>query len=117
MKPRTYNYNDEVYGEEKTEIEKSDSGLVSTQLKAKSQVKSKRKPKKRFAGFLAQELKEIFPEMVGASAIKGQQYYDANLSNLQIYLVKAMQEQQSMINDLKKVVKRLKNKINKLEKK
>ncbi len=52
-------------------------------------------------GFIAQEVKQIFPEMVGVDSIKGQAYCDLNLSNLQVYLVKAMQEQQMIIDSLK----------------
>lgn len=52
-------------------------------------------------GFIAQEIKEIFPEMVGSKVIKGKEYYDLNLSNLQVYMVKAMQEQQVIIEKLK----------------
>ncbi|MFY9310607.1 MAG: tail fiber domain-containing protein [Bacteroidia bacterium] len=52
-------------------------------------------------GFIAQEVKQIFPEMVGVDTVKGQAYCDLNLSNLQVYLVKAMQEQQKQIESLK----------------
>lgn len=52
-------------------------------------------------GFVAQEIREVFPEMVGSVEINGEEYLDLNLTNLQVYLVKAMQEQQQMINDLK----------------
>lgn len=57
-------------------------------------------------GFIAQEVKEIFPEMVGTSIVKDKEYFDLNLSNLQIYLVKAMQEQQVIIDSLKKTISR-----------
>ncbi|MEO5355339.1 MAG: tail fiber domain-containing protein, partial [Magnetococcus sp. XQGC-1] len=50
-------------------------------------------------GFVAQELKEVFPEMVGTVTINGTDYYDTNLSNLQLYLLKGIQEQQQQIND------------------
>ncbi len=43
-------------------------------------------------GFVAQDLKEIFPNMVGTTMINGTEYYDTNLSALPIYLVKAIQE-------------------------
>ena len=55
-------------------------------------------------GFIAQEVKEIFPEMVGCVKVKGKEYYDLNLSNLQIYMVKAMQEQQKMIEEQKEII-------------
>jgi len=50
-----------------------------------------------YKGFIAQEVKTIFPEMVGYVEVKGKKYYDLNLSNLQVYLVKGMQEQQQII--------------------
>ncbi len=43
-------------------------------------------------GFIAQEIKNIFPEMVGEVAIEGVSYYDTNLTNLQVYLVDAVKE-------------------------
>ncbi len=43
-------------------------------------------------GFIAQQLQNIFPEMVGTTTINGTEYLDTNLSALPIYLVKAMQE-------------------------
>ena len=56
-------------------------------------------------GFIAQEVKEIFPEMVGSVKLKeGKEYYDLNLSNLQVYMVKAMQEQQQLINEQKQTI-------------
>ena len=48
---------------------------------------------RRISGFIAQELMEVFPDMV--STMKrddGGEYYDTNLSNLDLYLVKAIQE-------------------------
>jgi len=47
---------------------------------------------RRISGFIAQELKEVFPDMVGTIKIKNIEYYDTNLSNLTLYLVKAIQE-------------------------
>ena len=54
----------------------------------------------RFAGFVAQELQEIFPEMVGTTIIDEQEYLDSNLSRLPVYLVKALQEQQEIIKSI-----------------
>lgn len=68
-------------------------------------------------GFIAQEVKEVFPEMVGTSTVKGKEYYDLNLSNLQVYMVKAMQEQQQVIEDLKKQNKEMMTRLDALEKK
>ena len=55
-------------------------------------------------GFIAQELQEVFPEMIGHIEIDGTEYLDTNLSALPIYLTKAIQEQNSLVrintNDL-----------------
>jgi hypothetical protein len=56
---------------------------------------------RRISGFIAQELKEIFPDMVGKININGLEYYDTNLSNLPLYLVKAFQKMQEEIEILK----------------
>ena len=56
---------------------------------------------RRISGFIAQELKEIFPEMVGTINIEGQEYYDTNLSNLSLYLVKGIQELYKELKELK----------------
>jgi hypothetical protein len=47
---------------------------------------------RRISGFIAQELMEVFPDMVGTINKKDFEYYDTNLSNLNLYLVKAIQE-------------------------
>jgi hypothetical protein len=55
-------------------------------------------------GFIAQELQEVFPDMIGHTTINGTDYLDTNLSSLPIFLTKAIQEQQHLIeintNDL-----------------
>ncbi|MEO1628180.1 MAG: tail fiber domain-containing protein, partial [Bacteroidota bacterium] len=56
-----------------------------------------------FRGFIAQELREVFPDMVGEIQLADNTYLDANLSALPIYLVKAMQEQQTLIDELREV--------------
>ena len=65
---------------------------------------------RRISGFIAQELQEVFPEMVGTIKINDTEYYDTNTSNLQLYLVKAIQEQQSQITSLQAEIETLKNK-------
>ncbi|MFY9159690.1 tail fiber domain-containing protein [Aquirufa ecclesiirivi] len=60
-------------------------------------------------GFVAQELKEIFPEMVGAIMVNEEEYYDTNLSNLPLYTVMAVQELSKQIELLKSEIKLLKN--------
>ena len=47
---------------------------------------------RKLHGFIAQDLKEVFPEMVAETKIGGKNFLDTNLSFLQIYLVKAIQE-------------------------
>jgi len=47
---------------------------------------------KRRSGFIAQELKEVFPEMVGTTKIDNVEYLDTNLSDLNLHLVLAIQE-------------------------
>lgn len=68
-------------------------------------------------GFIAQEVREIFPEMVGTVRVNGNEYYDLNLSNLPVYLVKAMQEQQNIIMDLKAQLESYKARLEALENK
>jgi hypothetical protein len=65
---------------------------------------------RRISGFIAQELQEVFPEMVGTIKINDTEYYDTNTSNLQLYLVKAIQEQQSLITSLQTRIEQLENK-------
>ena len=65
---------------------------------------------RRISGFIAQELMEVFPDMVGTIKKDDVEYYDTNLSNLTLYLVKAIQEQQAQIEELKAQVQTLLNK-------
>jgi hypothetical protein len=50
------------------------------------------------AGFIAQELETVFPDMVGTTTIKDTEYLDTNLSNLNLYLVKAIQELKVLVD-------------------
>ncbi|CAB5194427.1 Intramolecular chaperone auto-processing domain containing protein [uncultured Caudovirales phage] len=56
---------------------------------------------RRISGFIAQELMEVFPDMVGTIKKDDIEYYDTNLSNLTLYLVKAVQELNQQNQDLK----------------
>lgn len=57
-------------------------------------------------GFIAQELQEIFPDMVGeAKGPDGEKYLTTNLSNLTLYLVQAIKEQQTQIETLQAKLK------------
>lgn len=60
-------------------------------------------------GFIAQEIKEVFPEMVGTVNIEGTEYFDLNLSNLPVYTIKAIQEQQALIQQLLQRIEHLEN--------
>ena len=50
------------------------------------------------SGFIAQELELICPEMVGTTEIDGVEYLDTNTSNLNLLLVKAIQELKAIID-------------------
>jgi hypothetical protein len=62
-------------------------------------------------GFIAQELKEVFPGMVGKVVIDGTEYLDTDLSALQIHLVRAVQEQQALIEELRGELSKLKDEV------
>jgi len=57
-------------------------------------------------GFIAQEIRQVFPEMVSEmkASADSVQYLDLNVSHLQVYLVKALQEQQAIIEAQKKEI-------------
>lgn len=61
-------------------------------------------------GFIAQEIRTVFPEMVSEmkTSPDSVQYLDLDVSHLQVYLVKAMQEQQAIINAQKAEIDALK---------
>jgi len=50
-------------------------------------------------GFIAQDLQNIFPEMVGKTTINGIEYLDTNLSGLPIFTIKALQELNTKFDD------------------
>jgi len=87
LKPSTFDYNDKYY---------------------KVTGYTREKENRKLAGFVAQEIKQVFPEMVNERKLSGENYLDTNLTNLQIYLVKAIQEQQRHINELELEIKDLK---------
>ncbi|MFA7151847.1 MAG: tail fiber domain-containing protein [Candidatus Paceibacterota bacterium] len=66
---------------------------------------------RRVTGLIAQDLRNIFPEMVGTTTINGTEYLDTNLSALPLYTIKAIQEQQKEIEYLKAEIEQLKSKI------
>jgi hypothetical protein len=61
---------------------------------------------RRISGFIAQELQEIFPEMVGTLKLNDEEYLDTNLSNLSLYLVKAIQELSAKNTALEEILQR-----------
>jgi hypothetical protein len=63
---------------------------------------------RRISGFIAQELMEVFPDMVGTITKDDIEYYDTNLSNLNLYLVKAIQELKATNDDLQTQINELK---------
>lgn len=52
---------------------------------------------KTITGFVAQDLEQIFPDMVGRTINNQVEYLNTNLSALPIYIVKAIQEQNNLI--------------------
>lgn len=70
-------------------------------------------------GFIAQELKEFFPEMVDEAPLKADKNVPASIDNqmgvsysqISVIAIKAIQEQQEMILELKKEIDLLKNKL------
>jgi hypothetical protein len=61
-------------------------------------------------GFIAQEIQQVFPEMVSEmkESPDSVKYLDLDVSHLQVYLVKALQEQQAIINAQKAEIDALK---------
>jgi hypothetical protein len=92
LKPSTFKYNEKYY--EITGYTKEDNKLC---------------------GFIAQEIQGVFPEMVTDRKIGGEGYLDTNLTNLQIYLVKAIQEQQGIIKSQQAEIDQLKSRLDNLE--
>jgi hypothetical protein len=68
-------------------------------------------------GFIAQEIQKVFPEMVSEmkTSPDSVKYLDLDVSHLQVYLVKALQEQQAIIEAQKKENKSQKAEIESLK--
>lgn len=64
----------------------------------------------KYIGVVAQELEEIFPELV-AETNTVERFKSVNYSNLTILLIKAFQEQQVLINNLNASLEELENEI------
>nr|HPN32060.1 tail fiber domain-containing protein [bacterium] len=71
--------------------------------------------KKKFFGFIAQELQQIFPEMVGEIELNNEKYLDSNLSSLPVYLLQAIKEQGEIIEKSKIKMEELENIVNQLK--
>jgi len=65
----------------------------------------------KYIGVLAQELEELFPELVLETNTQ-ERFKSVNYSNLTIMLIKAFQEQQVLINNLNATLEELENKKN-----
>jgi hypothetical protein len=76
LKPRSFNYNELSGYDEETRA-------------------------RTVSGFIAQELMLVCPEMVGTTEIDGVEYLDTNTSNLNLLLVKAIQELKAELDELK----------------
>ncbi len=92
LKPSTFNYNEKYY-----------------------QITGYSRENRKLCGFVAQEVQEVFPEMVKERQFGKEAYLDTNLTNLQIYLVKAIQEQQDIIKAQQTEIDGLKVRLDKLE--
>lgn len=68
-------------------------------------------------GFMAQELQEVFPELVGSFVDREthKEYMNVNYNGLTVVAIKAIQEQQTELNALKKENEELKAKFQSLE--
>ncbi|MDD5097678.1 MAG: tail fiber domain-containing protein, partial [Candidatus Omnitrophica bacterium] len=94
LKPSAFDYNDKYY-----------------------QLTGYSKDGRKLYGFVAQEMQEVFPEMVKEQQLGKETYLDTNLTNLQVYLVKAIQEQQDLIKEQQLEINALKARLDKLEEK
>jgi len=94
LKPSTFNYNDKYFS------------LTGYDAKTKNTL----------YGFIAQDIIKVFPDMVNERELKdGNKYYDTNLSSLQIYLVKAIQEMNEKISGQRKAIDEEQRQLDKLE--
>jgi hypothetical protein len=75
LRPVTFNYNDLTGYDEETRA-------------------------RRVSGFIAQELREVFPTMVGTTTINGVEYLDTNTSDLSLYLILGIQELDASLEEL-----------------
>ncbi|MEA2112635.1 MAG: tail fiber domain-containing protein, partial [Patescibacteria group bacterium] len=70
---------------------------------------------RRISGFIAQELQEVFPQMVGEIELNGETYLDTNLSDLPLYLVKSTQELSEIVFKQSEEIKELRDMVKGLQ--
>jgi hypothetical protein len=61
-------------------------------------------------GFIAQQVKEVVPELTGSYIVDEEEYYNVKYKEMTALLTEAIKEQQSIIDELKNEVEVLKNK-------
>lgn len=73
------------------------------------------KDKKHYSGFLAQDLEKVFPQFVFYGG-DDQVLYTVDYAGMSVVALKAIQEQQALIEILQKKIKELEITLNKLTK-
>jgi hypothetical protein len=69
-------------------------------------------------GFIAQEVEAIFPELVSKNTDKkGDEYLTLNYDGFSVLAIKAIQEQQQIIDSLKEQLEKMEQRLKDLEKK
>jgi hypothetical protein len=96
-------------------------GVLDKMLKLKPvqyHYKSEKADAPNSIGFLAQEVKALFPEIVGETPARDGQntYLSLNYAGIGVLAVKAIQEQQNQIESLKKENEDLKKRLDRIEK-
>lgn len=97
----------------KTNIKPLDKVLLSVKKLIPSQYEMIHDTKnKKSIGLIAQEVQTVFPELVNQSSDRnGESYLALNYSSLSVIAIKAIQEQQAIIEELSTKVKELESKL------
>ncbi|MDX2248181.1 MAG: tail fiber domain-containing protein [Bacteroidia bacterium] len=99
----------------KTNISSLGSVLPSVMnLQAKTYQFIEGEDRRYFSGFLAQELKEVFPQFVFYGG-DDQVLYTVDYAGMSVIALKAIQEQQTEIDELRKMIEQLQQEIEKLK--
>ena len=117
LRPVSYNYNEkyaELVDSGKKPLIEGQSEVASNAVIADTA--------KEHIGFLAQELQQVFPEMVSGRNWKDKDgvsthYLDSNLTGLETHLVNAVQELSGMISTQTKTTEDILTRLEKLDKK